>query len=395
MKKLKTICARALPVLLCLVLCLGLLPSTAYAYGAIDVDHECELTVRLNPADAEKSGRLFRAYKVGDVNAGVSLSLTEEWKDYPVTLTNLDVDGWRALASTLAGYVEADSISPSMSARTDANGLAVFDALETGVYLIMGQSFSEEVEASDGTVTTRYYTPEPFMMVLPYLDAEGEWDYEISVTCKYEMREDEKLNLRALKVWRYDDPDERPSYVQVALIRDGIIYDVQTLNRANAWRYDWTDLDGGHTWRMVELSRNRDYYTTVVRDGLTFVITNTYVEDIPETPTPNDPGPGTPIVWPEDPPVLIPVDPENPPEDIEDEPTPMTPWVTPDTPTTTTGTPTTTTPGTPDLTDIPEDSVPLEDLPQTGQLWWPVPVMLGAGALLFLLGRKVRGRDDE
>lgn len=41
----------------------------------------------------------------------------------------------------------------------------------------------------------------------------------------------------------------------------------------------------------------------------------------------------------------------------------------------------------------PPGSNPPSRLPQTGQLWWPVPVLAGAGALFFVIGL-VRRRND-
>ena len=68
-------------------------------------------------------------------------------------------------------------------------------------------------------------------------------------------------------------------------------------------------------------------------------------------------------------------------EEIPDEPTPETP-----------GEPSK--PGGPDTPggpgeEIPEDDVPAapgEKLPQTGQLWWPVPALLCAGLALTAAG---------
>lgn len=36
-----------------------------------------------------------------------------------------------------------------------------------------------------------------------------------------------------------------------------------------------------------------------------------------------------------------------------------------------------------------------DKLPQTGQLWWPVLVLLFAGAICLLAGRVLRGRKEE
>lgn len=51
-----------------------------------------------------------------------------------------------------------------------------------------------------------------------------------------------------------------------------------------------------------------------------------------------------------------------------------------------------------DETDILEEDVPLADLPQTGQLWWPVPLLALAGMILLILGAAQRRRsawDEE
>ena len=36
-----------------------------------------------------------------------------------------------------------------------------------------------------------------------------------------------------------------------------------------------------------------------------------------------------------------------------------------------------------------------QKLPQTGQLWWPVLVLLFAGAICLLVGRVLRDRKEE
>ena len=47
--------------------------------------------------------------------------------------------------------------------------------------------------------------------------------------------------------------------------------------------------------------------------------------------------------------------------------------------------------------DLPDDSVPLsgttpDKLPQTGQLWWPVPLLVIVGLALMILGLRGRRR---
>ena len=46
-----------------------------------------------------------------------------------------------------------------------------------------------------------------------------------------------------------------------------------------------------------------------------------------------------------------------------------------------------------DEVEIPDEDVPLSDLPQTGQLWWPVPFLAVGGMFFLLIGALRRRRD--
>lgn len=94
----------------------------------------------------------------------------------------------------------------------------------------------------------------------------------------------EPVDRSVLKIWKNDEEHvaERPAGIEAALLRDGEVYEIVTLNEANGWRYDWTNLDGAYEWTVKEVTVLDSYTTTVLQDGDLFILTNTY-SVIPQT----------------------------------------------------------------------------------------------------------------
>ncbi len=49
--------------------------------------------------------------------------------------------------------------------------------------------------------------------------------------------------------------------------------------------------------------------------------------------------------------------------------------------------------GEPETAAVPDEEVPLAKLPQTGQLWWPVPLLFAGGCLL-IVGGMIQGKGE-
>ena len=100
---------------------------------------------------------------------------------------------------------------------------------------------------------------------------------------------------------------------------------------------------------------------------------------IPTIPTVPTSPPDTPPTPPDNPPITPdnpPVTPDTPTDiDVPDNPTPLDEYT--------------------DLIDIDDLPTPLAELPKTGQLWWPVPLMGIMGLLLFGIGWVTRRRSHE
>ena len=383
--------------LLAAALCLSLLVPTAGAYARVDVDQPVSLT--LNFYDDERDfafeGMEVSIYKVLDMTDAVRFipdvdgpfasyndkinwqfpeeseirepGMTEE--AFETAWTNAWKESWDSLTSTLVNYLSADdSITPTATGKVavvnkgadNETGQVVFDKdsagkeLKPGVYLVIPAGIT------DGRYT---YIPESYLVSLPNLDNDSNWDYSVAIQDKFERDYDPPgsggttINRNVLKVWEDGGSEDRPVSVTVRLLRDGEVFDEVELSEDNDWRYSWTGLSRDYEWTLVEVDVPGDYTVEIDRQGNTFVVTNTAAEEIEDPDTPLDPGPG-----PDDP-----GDPTDP-----------------------------TDPG----TDIPDPDVPLDPgLPQTGTLWLPVQILTIAGILLFSLGwvdmkRQKRNGDE-
>lgn len=322
--------------LLALFIAFLLLPSTLSASGVIDTDSACGLTINYADGETSLSGASFSIYKIADVSAYGEFTPTPDFSGFNVDIKGKNDEAWRNLATTLEGYVLRDSIAPTDKGVTDSHGALSFPTgeskLETGLYLVLG---------SRHTQNNLIYDCSPFIVMLPTTQS-GAWAYSQTVDPKFTSTPvpptpSYDITRKVLKIWKDDGHENRrPQSVTVTLLRDGMIYDTVALSDANNWRYEWNNLDGRSSWTVVEEILT-DYAVEIYREGITFVITNTYVPDIPDDP-PSDSGDDDPL----------------PPDEIEippEEPTPEEPT-----------------------------------LPQTGQLWWPVPVLACAGLTCIALG---------
>lgn len=334
-------------ILICLLLCVSLLPVTAFA-GSPDMP---DMTEKANlTLQYEIEGAQFHLYKVADVSRNLEFTLTGDFAAYPVEVNGLDSDGWRVLAETLASFVERDRIEALKTGVTDEQGALTWSQLETGLYLVLG----EQTESGQYT-----YSPMPSLVVLPSQNEAGQWEYDTVIQLKYNKEEipgSDTENITVMKVWQdHGYEEKRPEAVVAELYMDGVLYDTVSLNKANNWSYAWKDLPAGHQWIAVEKEAPACYTVTCVREGQYLVITNCYQPEEssePETPSESE---------------------------------------------------------TPSEPETPSDTETTYHsgggghgggslLPQTGQLWWPVPILAFAGIAAFTVGwarRRARESDNE
>lgn len=332
---------------LCLLLCVLLLPAPVHA-AELESSGEREISLSLHYEAGEGD---FALYKVADASENGKFTLTDSFAEYPVDLSDLDSEGWRAAAKTLAGYISRDGIAALAEGSTDAEGNLTWSDLEKGLYLVIGKISQDEEYV---------YTPMPLFVVLPTQTESGEMEYHPVLSPKYDREpvpEEDFVQRKVIKIWKDEGYEmERPQQVTVDLLQDGEVCDTVTLNADNNWKYTWTQLPAGYEWKVVERDISISYTVTTTQEGQTFVITNTYKEENPsedETPSESEEETGT-----------------------EPESVPVTP-------------------GTPSSGGSGSSGSSGDRLPNTGQLWWPVPCLVILGIVVFAVGWMRRRRWSD
>ncbi len=345
----------------------------AYA-GVFDPDTPLTLTLHVLSDSDPVVGMEYSIYRVADAYNFPTMTLTPEFENYPVSLALIETnEEWAALAETLAAYVESDNLTPYDTGETDSTGVIEFpktkSELEDGLYLVIGETIQ---------IDRRVHRMAPYFVVVPYVDeTTGEPVYDVESIVKIETEIlPEVVDRRVIKVWNDQGYYSRPAYVDVVLLRDGEPYETVRLSAENNWRHDWTDLLAEYRWSLIEHVPSG--YTVLIRlQGITFVVTNTK----PFYPPPPPPPP--PVIVTTEPEVTTIIEtftePETKPEP-ETVTVPETVYIEMEPP------------ETPDIEDPPSPS----ELPQTGMLQWPVPLLGAAGLASTIFGViKIKNRDDE
>ena len=399
--KLRQYLRRAMAAALCLMLCAGLAQPALAASGKIPgftSSRKCSLTLTYGQA---MEGVTVRLYRVASVDADVRFQAEGKFREYleGVNLNRLTQSGWVELAKRLEGEVTRGQDKAAQTLQAGKNGTVSFQNLRPGLYLVFTDPFvkaklddqGKQVYDKDGRQVYQLYKTLPYLVSLPtwYGSSGGSgssggwvWDIDAKVEKKVSVEEKTKIDIQVVKTW--SDSEKKHDPIQIQLWKDGVPYgDPVVLPQVDEagvgrWEYYWKDLEVGPKWSITEAAVNG--YTTKITEMVgsngtyQFLIHNqkTPPHITPPTETPNPPRPSGP--------------PPTPPlEEIEiDDPgTPLGPPPPDQDP-----------PDGPEELELDDPDIPLGDLPQTGQLWWPVPVLAIAGMVLFLIGWAVRRRDE-
>lgn len=248
----KEVCAlkkRCLSCLLALLLVLlaGVPAQAAGQTGTLTISYPVE-------------GTVYHIYQVGYMK-GSSIVLNPAF-------SGVDTSDLAAAAGIMADMIQKTGVCQELASAVVTGGEAAFADLEMAVYLVTG-----DPGVQDGI----NYWPTPFLLSVPQKDEQNQPLWNVQVVGKKEM----DMDISVVKKWVGDRVTGRPTSITVHLVLDGKDYGPPVkLNYANRWSYTWENLPPKNFYVREDPSPR--YTTTVVKDGNTFVITNTW-KRIPQT----------------------------------------------------------------------------------------------------------------
>ena len=373
-------------MLICIFTCQPAVLSAADNTGRINID-------------SEVSGMTWKLYRVGGSRSDGRIDPLKIFSGFSIP-THFDFrEEIQNLAVTFSNYISLKNVTPERTGVTDENGDIVFTDLPEGWYTAV---------PSDTEINENVVSSSPVMICISSLSIfSGTWGTDVRVCPKIRTRQ--KLSFKDIIIKFVDEgPNRSDEPVTIVIYRENEEYDRVELGPDNDWTFVIRDVPDDDTeWYIIQHdspSPDAERYPVYHRETSEIDNTPTDIHILIHTNNPNSsitpPNMMTQVsqeVTEKDSPVVTDSDSE------DSSNVSGGPYVSEPEDSIITGGPVT------DITAITEtDNSTVTEavtttlrtssdsgLPQTGQLWWPVPVMALSGVFLAAVGAAVKRKDGE
>lgn len=304
------------------------------AVEMIDPERAGTLDVYFSLGDGtDLTGMQFDLYRVASVQENGNAQLCGDFASLDTDISLTPTDDWAVVTTEAANLVRRNGLAPEQSARLNEEGVAHFP--EAGKKIIAGiyLIFSRTKDIGGRKVGCN-----PTLAALPLEDSG--WNYNVRVTPKG-GKITSKDYLEVVKIWNDKESEKkRPEFVLVDLYCDGVLVDTQKISAAMQWQYRWEPVP---IWKSLGHTGNGPGSDVTIEGEHSWYVVEHKVD-----------GYKTTYALSGDHRFVI-----------------------------TNTIRRTTTPSSGDR------------LPQTGVLWWPVPLLAVAGLSLLCLGWSMAGRKEK
>ncbi len=364
---------RRLGAVLCLLGVVFWMMAASLLHASADEETTGTLTLICETVEGVKLGGMhWDVFRIGGRNADGDYELQGAFADYPVSLEDTSATALAHAAATLDTFAVADQITPLASANANENGWLKFTNLSVGLYLIAGDCL---------VIDKTYYYPASFL--LEVTEGEGADNiFDMTAHPKYIYKSGSEYEQYTVKkVWQNDEnnPENRSTYITVEIYRDKELFETITLDESNDWTYSW-EAEKPYKWQVHEVDIPSKYSVLYRSQETQFLIINTYedVQSDKETTTVSD---------------SINTETTTISDSADTETTTVDDSADNDKNTTTTTRRTTAKSTTTRKTTTTTTTTTSTGIPQTGQLWWPVPILALAGLVLMAIGFRMSTKE--
>lgn len=161
--------------------------AVLFAFTVIDVNAENidtsrvnSLTIKYSYGDKNLSNSKTYLYKIANLDESGNLIYEEAFKNIDSNLKDLTKSELNALTVTIDNEITQKNISPSFEQITNEEGVAQFNSLQTGVYLLRVDTVTDK---------DYQYKAVPTLISVPLFDeVNGQYKYDFSVMVKTEAK---------------------------------------------------------------------------------------------------------------------------------------------------------------------------------------------------------------
>lgn len=282
---------------------------------------------------------LFNLYQIASLSDNGTVNIESPFRNYPINLSDIatmDSNQQAALLQTLISYAENDlTLVPNQTSLTEEMPITLHGSNEgsskkfAAKFTNLHQGIYLVTGESTETMEGIYQPSGSIVLV----DGNNQ-PFILQVKFSLLLLE-KKMNINAFKVWKDDNYANRPKSIILDLMKEKEMVDSAELNNENQWQVIWNDLPVGD-YQVIERDVPTGYQVMIEKDGDNFRIENSLKEKQEETTISNE--------------------------------------------TTVTTESMTTTSSTDNL------------IPFTGQIWWPIPVLMVLSITFYIIGSQ---KDDE
>lgn len=154
----------------------------------------------------------------------------------------------------------------SITKNTNSDGIATFDNLELGLYLII-----------QSNKVVGYSSFDPFLIALPQIN-NNKWVYDVKAMPKTDVYKVTDITVN--KVWN-SEGKSIPSSIAIELINNNEVIDTVVLSEKNEWTFTWNDMPLNDKYSVREKEVPADYIVTYMNEGFNYTVTNT--RKLPQT----------------------------------------------------------------------------------------------------------------